>query len=144
MKKYSIYTLLIISLTTSFLACEEEMVPPAYAPTLAIGQATEATRSGATLTGNVVRNPESQITFEIGFMLSTSQSMAEAQTVTAQASTGNEHYAGQALGLTPGTDYYFCLYAKSGKSVIKSEVQRFRTIEATAPVLSETLMESKD
>lgn len=144
MKKFSLYTLLIMCFLISFPSCEEETEPLAYAPTLAIGQATETTRSSATLAGNVVRNPNSQAKFEIGFLISTSQSMADTQTVTAQASGGNEHYAGQVKGLTPGTDYYFCLYAKSGRSLVKSEVQRFRTVEATAPVLSETLMESKD
>lgn len=102
MKKFSLYTLLIMCFLISFPSCEEETEPLAYAPTLAIGQATETTRSSATLAGNVVRNPNSQAKFEIGFLISTSQSMADTQTVTAQASGGNEHYAGQVKGLTPG------------------------------------------
>lgn len=118
--------------------CEEDTEPLAYPPTLVTGSVTEMTRFEASLTGTAIKNPKSIINCEIGFMVSTSQSMADAQLFAAQADgSSNNLYTGQAKGLTPGKEYYFCLYALSGTTLVKGSVQPFTTTVSIPPVLKE-------
>ncbi len=62
-------------------ACDEDKEPTSYAPTLLTGNVAEYTRFDAVLTGSAVENPNSTTQCAIGFLISTSASLADAQTV---------------------------------------------------------------
>ena len=125
--------------------CEEDNEPLAYPPTLVTGAASEMTRFEAVLSGTAVKNPASIIDCEIGFMVSESRSMSEAFFFAATTEkNGNGQYAGKAKNCEPGKEYYFCIYAKSGNSVIKGDIQTFKTVVSIPPVLGEPTITSFD
>lgn len=120
--------------------CEEDNAPLVYPPTLVTGQVEHVTRFEAELQGTAVPNPASAAKCDIGFMVSTSQSMTDATTYKG-VETGNNQYTVQANGLKPGGQYYFCLYAQSGNTIVKSEPQKFTTEESIPPVLKEPVID---
>lgn len=123
-------------------SCEKDNEPLVYPPTLANIQVEETTRFEATLKGTAIPHPLSIIDCEIGFMLSTSQSMNNAMSYAAKKEANNQ-YVAQIIGLTPGKQYYTCIYAKSGNTMTKGEVTRFNTVESVAPVLEEPMEQAK-
>lgn len=125
--------------------CEEDAEPSMYPPTLAGGSVVEMTRVQAILSGAVVPHPASIVKYAIGFMVSTSDNMADAMFFAATEETeGSNQHTATATGLKPGTQYYFCLYAKSGDTLVKGPIQSFKTEESTAPVVSVPTVLSKD
>lgn len=125
--------------------CEEDNEPLAYPPTLASGSVTEMTRVQAVLSGAAIPHPSSIVKCDIGFMVATSDNMADAESfVGTEESDGNNQYRATATGLKPGTQYYFCIYAKSGNTLVKGPVQSFTTEESIAPIVSVPTVISKD
>lgn len=117
--------------------CEEDTEPLAYPPTLVTGSVTEMTRVQAVLSGTAIPNPASALKCDIAFLVSTSDRMTDPQTFVATEESGNSNqYKTTAAGLKPGTQYYYCLFARSGEMLVKSTPQSFTTNESTAPVLS--------
>lgn len=125
--------------------CEEDNEPLAYPPTLASGSVTEMTRVQAVLSGAAIPHPSSIVKCDIGFMVATSDNMADAESfVGTEESDGSNQYQATATGLKPGTQYYFCIYAKSGNTLVKGPVQSFTTEESIAPIVSVPTVISKD
>ena len=125
--------------------CEEDNEPLAYPPTLASGSVTEMTRGQAVLSGAAIPHPSSIVKCDIGFMVATSDNMADAESfVGTEESDGSNQYRATATGLKPGTQYYFCIYAKSGNTLVKGPVQSFTTEESIAPIVSVPTVISKD
>ena len=114
-------------------ACDEDKEPTSYAPTLLTGNVAEYTRFDAVLTGSAVENPNSTTQCAIGFLISTSASLADAQTVEATAASGSNQYTAQVSELTPGTKYYYCIYAGSGSHIVKGEIMDFSTLVSEPP-----------
>lgn len=78
-------------------------------------------------------------------MVATSDNMADAESfVGTEESDGSNQYRATATGLKPGTQYYFCIYAKSGNTLVKGLVQSFTTEESIAPIVSVPTVISKD
>lgn len=119
-------------------ACDEDKEPTSYAPTLLTGNVAEYTRFDAVLTGSAVENPNSTTQCAIGFLISTSASLADAQTVEATAASGSNQYTAQVSELTPGTKYYYCIYAGSGSHIVKGEIMDFSTLVSEPPALTVT------
>ena len=125
--------------------CEEDNEPLAYPPTLASGSVTEMTRVQAVLSGAAIPHPSSIVKCDIGFMVATSDNMVDAESfVGTEESDGSNQYRATATGLKPGTQYYFCIYAKSGNTLVKGPVQSFTTEESIAPIVSIPTVISKD
>ena len=61
--------------------------------------------------------------------------MSNAQEVNATPGDGN-NYTATVQGLKPGEKYYYCIFARSGKSVIKGKSSSFSTEDAIPPSLS--------
>lgn len=117
------------------LGCEENKEPSVYAPTLTTNSVTGVSRFGATFQGTVMKHPDSTGELAIGFLYSTSASLSNAQEVNATPEDGS-NYTAKVEGLTPGEKYYYCIFARSGKSVIKGKTSSFDTEDAIPPSLS--------
>lgn len=123
--------------------CEEDREPMAYPPTLVTSAPTALTRFEAVLSGTAVKNPASQLDFKIGFLLSASASLSDAQTLEAiPVEEGNNQYTFPVSGLQWGTKYYYCIYADAGNSRVKGSVQEFTTLSSVAPLLGATTVEN--
>lgn len=96
---------------------------------------TGLSRFGATFQGTVTKHPDSTGDLAIGFLYSTSTSLSNAQEVNATPVDGN-NYTAAVVGLTPGEKYYYCIFARSGKSVVKGKTSSFNTEDAIPPSLS--------
>ena len=117
------------------LGCDENKEPSVYAPTLTTNSVTGVSRFGATFQGTVMKHPDSTGDLTIGFLYSTSASLSNAQEVNATPEDGS-NYTAKVEGLTPGVKYYYCIFARSGKSIVKGKTSSFDTEDAIQPSLS--------
>ncbi|WP_291529063.1 hypothetical protein [Bacteroides sp. UBA939] len=125
----SLFLLLLV------IGCEEDKEPSNYSPTLTTNSAADLSRFGATFQGTAMKHPGSTGDLKIGFLYSTSSSLNNAQEVNATLGDGN-NYTAAVQGLTPGEQYYYCIFARSGKSVIRGQINSFSTEDAIPPSLS--------
>lgn len=137
-KKAAMLLMMTVGLTT---ACEENMEPQSYMPTLMSNTVQEAdvTRFEASLSGTVVANANSTTDYEVFFLFSKGATLSDAEEVEAIKEGSEGRYTCQLSGLTLGTSYSFCIAARSGSSVAHGEIISFRTLESTPPVLTATL-----
>lgn len=122
--------------------CEKDTEPTNFAPKLSTGEASEIYRVGATLSGSVQKS-EGILVKECGILYSTIQSMAEyveVKIATEEAAS----FTVSLQNLTPGTTYYYCTYASSGRSIAKGEVKTFTTIANSAPLFNSLVLEAVD
>lgn len=134
--KFLRFALLLLILLP--VACDEEKEPSSYAPTLLTGNVSECTRFDAVLTGSAVENPNNTTPCVIGFLLSSSASLTDAQKIEAVAVSGSNQYTAQVSDLTPGTKYYYCIYAGNDSRLLKGEVMDFSTLVSEPPALTIT------
>ena len=126
---------MLLFLLPFMMGCEEDKEPSVYSPTLTTNSVTGLSRFGATFQGTVMKHPGSTGELKIGFLYSTSASLSNAQEVNATPGDGN-NYTATVQGLKPGEKYYYCIFARSGKSVIKGKSSSFSTEDAIPPSLS--------
>lgn len=126
---------MLLFLLPFVIGCEEDKEPSVYSPTLTTNSVTGLSRFGATFQGTVTKHPDSTGDLAIGFLYSTSTSLSNAQEVNATPVDGN-NYTAAVVGLTPGEKYYYCIFARSGKSVVKGKTSSFNTEDAIPPSLS--------
>lgn len=117
------------------IGCEEDKEPALYMPTLATNTATGQSRFGATIQGTVTPHEGSSAEYTVGFLYSTSASLANAQEVEAVQGEGN-NYTATLQGLQPGQTYYYCIFACSGDAMVKGKTSNFDTDAATRPAVS--------
>ena len=115
---------MLLFLLPFIMGCEEDKEPSVYSPTLTTNSVTGLSRFGATFQGTVMKHPGSTGELKIGFLYSTSASLSNAQEVNATPGDGN-NYTATVQGLKPGEKYYYCIFARSGKSVIKGKSSSF-------------------
>lgn len=126
---------MLLFLLPFVMGCEEDKEPSVYSPTLTTNSVTGLSRFGATFQGTVTKHPDSTGDLTVGFLYSTSTSLSNAQEVNATPVDGN-NYTAAVVGLTPGEKYYYCIFARSGKSVVKGKTSSFNTEDAIPPSLS--------
>ena len=126
---------MLLFLLPFMMGCEEDKEPSVYSPTLTTNSVTGLSRFGATFQGTVMKHSGSTGELKIGFLYSTSASLSNAQEVNATPGDGN-NYTATVQGLKPGEKYYYCIFARSGKSVIKGKSSSFSTEDAIPPSLS--------
>jgi len=117
------------------IGCEEDKEPTLYMPTLATNTATGQSRFGATIQGTVTSHEGSSAEYTVGFLYSTSASLANAQEVEAVQGEGS-NYTATLQGLQPGQTYYYCIFARSGDAMVKGKTSNFDTDAATRPAVS--------
>lgn len=117
------------------IGCEEDKEPTLYMPTLATNTATGQSRFGATIQGTVTPHEGSSADYTVGFLYSTSASLANPQEIEATPGEGN-NYTATLQGLQPGQTYYYCIFARSGDAMVKGKTSNFDTDAATRPAIS--------
>ena len=117
------------------IGCEEDKEPALYMPTLATNTATGLSRFGATIQGTVTPHDGSSADYTVGFLYSTSASLANPQEAAATPGEGN-NYSATLQGLQPGQTYYYCIFARSGDAMVKGKTSNFDTDAATRPAVS--------
>lgn len=117
------------------IGCEEDKEPALYMPTLATNTATGQSRFGATIQGTVTPHEGSSADYTVGFLYSTSASLANPQEIEATPGEGN-NYTATLQGLQPGQTYYYCIFARSGDAMVKGKTSNFDTDAATRPAIS--------
>ena len=117
------------------IGCEEDKEPALYMPTLATNTATGQSRFGATIQGTVTPHEGSSAEYTVGFLYSTSASLANPQEIEATPGEGN-NYTATLQGLQPGQTYYYCIFARSGDAMVKGKTSNFDTDAATRPAVS--------
>lgn len=124
----------VLLLTTK---CSKEDGPDLSAPQMAIGVAKNITRTSAEISGTI--SGGNLKAYEVGFMYSTAKSdlttsvNSSASKVSVTATSGN--VTALLSKLQPNTVYYYCLYARSGKTQMLSEVGQFTTTALGKPEL---------
>ena len=122
--------------------CEKDTEPTNFAPKLSTGEASEIYRVGATLSGSVQKS-EGILIKECGILYSTIQSMAEYEGAKISVEEAAS-FTVSLQNLVPGTTYYYCTYASSGRSIAKGEVKTFTTIANSAPLFNSLVLEAVD
>jgi hypothetical protein len=124
-------------------ACSTDEEPQNYLPTLVANNADGETRFSANLSGTMTTRDGATTPTDVYFLLSESQSLADADEYTAKADASVKGlYRYTIEGLTPGTTYYYTICARSGGGVAKGDVVTFSTLSSSAPTLTETLATS--
>lgn len=119
-------------------ACNDQDAPGNQAPVLATGTATVGGRTTATLTGTITFSGETEIT-ECGFLYSTVSTLPEAESSTFPVDPASLPGTCTAAltGLSPNTHYYYCLYASSGYTEVRSGIREFDTAADGVPAFDE-------
>ena len=138
MNKYLLLSVVGIMVMLGFLACDDQEAPHNNAPVLAIGNATVGGRTTASLSGSITLSGGSEIV-ECGFIYSTVSTLPENESMVMpiDPSTLPGTCTVELTGLQPATHYYYCLYASSGYTVLRSEVREFDTAADGVPVYAE-------
>lgn len=140
MKKFSIYNLLtalflsVSALALSSCAADEEI--EAVAPTIETGNATEITRTGAILSGEITCDIQPE---EFGIAWSTvpdiKMSLSSTQKVacTGDVRGGKLAFSASISNLKNGNTYYYRTYSFNGVNYALGEVRSFTTAENSGP-----------
>lgn len=133
----------LLLLTTK---CSKDDGPDLSAPQMAIGVAKNITRTSAEISGTI--SGGNLKAYEVGFMYSTAKSdlttsvNSSASKVSVTATSGN--VTALLSKLQPNTVYYYCLYARSGKTQLLSDVGQFTTTALGKPELGSISIVSVD
>lgn len=141
MKKHLLLTLVGgILLLLCVQACNDQEAPHNQAPTLTIGTATVSGRTTATIKGSIVIPTGSEVA-ECGFIYSTVSTLPEEEStvVPINPQQVNGDCSIQLTGLQPNTHYYYCLYASSGYTTLRSSVGEFTTDADGVPAFAEVV-----
>lgn len=128
----------MLLMLVAFIGCsKDEEGGTDFRPEFYLQEATDVTRTGATLQG-MVDGMNMGGVIDVGFMYSESSTMGTNDVATKRVKgtmDGNGMYRAVLTGLEPGKTYYYCLYATKGSSILKSEIKSFATSASCAPVL---------
>ena len=142
MKKHILYPLTAIALLALCLvfSCKDQDAPYNTAPTLTVGTATVSGRTTATLTGSITFSGTTEVD-ECGFIYSTVSTLSELESTTVPVSTSllPGEISVELTGLEPNTHYYYCLYASSGYTELRSDIRGFDTAADGLPVYSDVV-----
>lgn len=131
--------------------CEKDTEPTWIAPTMEIQvvMQDDISRKTAILKGNIGQN-ELDIT-ECGFLYSINKTLLESKALNDNAvakvpvSQTSGAVEAQLDELTPGTNYFYCLYITCGNTtVISPEILQFATVANNAPELDTVAVKAKD
>ena len=131
--------------------CEKDTEPTWIAPTMEIQvvMQDDISRKTAILKGNIGQN-ELDIT-ECGFLYSINKTLLESKALNDNAvakvpvSQTSGAVEAQLDELTPGTNYFYCLYITCGNTtVISPEILQFATVANNAPELDAVAVKAKD
>ena len=130
----------ILIMLFGIYACSEQEAPHNPAPTLLIGSANVGGRSTATINGTI-NVPNGTEIAECGFIYSTVSTLPEAESMIAPLDPTNVNGACsvQLTELQPSTHYYYCLYASSGYTTLRSEIGEFDTVADGVPTFGEVI-----
>lgn len=139
-KHFLSYTIGVLMMLLGMTACTDQEVPHNQAPTLSIGTATVGGRTTATLSGTIHVPGGTEIA-ECGFIYSTVSTLPEAESMIAPLDPDNLNgtCTVQLTGLQPDTHYYYCLYASSGYTVLRSEIGEFDTAADGVPAFDKVV-----
>lgn len=126
-----LYLALACFATCLLTACSEDERPTSLLPTFRVDEASEVTRNGALLSGEVMVHGNGTVS-EICFRYGTTTGMEQ----TAPCPDGTLRASARLTGLQPGTTYYYCLEAGNGYSSARSESHAFTTLPNVAPTVS--------
>ncbi len=140
MKKYILTPLAGIALLLMGLlfACDDQEAPHNTAPVLTTGSVEVGGRTTATLSGTIAFPDETEVT-ECGFIYSTVSTLPEEESTVVPVNVSQLPGAlsVELTGLQPATHYYYCLYASSGYTVLRSEIKEFDTAADGVPAFDE-------
>lgn len=140
MKKYILTPLAGIALLLMGLlfACDDQEAPHNTAPVLTTGSVEVGGRTTATLSGTIAFPDETEVT-ECGFIYSTVSTLPEEESTVVPVNVSQlpGTLSVELTGLQPATHYYYCLYASSGYTVLRSEIKEFDTAADGVPTFGE-------
>ena len=139
MKKHLLSSLAYLLLLLSALpSCSDQEAPNLPAPTLTIGSAVVQGRTIATISG-IISIPNGTEMAECGFIYSTVSTLPEAESTIVPLDPHNSNGTNtiQLTKLLPNTHYYYCLYASSGYTTLRSEIGDFVTGADGVPMFEE-------
>ena len=128
---YTFYLLLASVAACLLAACNEEERPDNLPPTFQVDEATEVTRTGALLAGEVILHGSGTVS-DISFRYGTTADMEQ----TAGCASDALQAVARLSGLQPNTTYYFCLEAGNGYNTVSSEPHSFTTRPNVTPTIS--------
>lgn len=148
MKKTSFFRIWVLMLAAVCMAaCSEDKDPDNALPVLEASEATHVTRTSAVLSGTIMAN--GSVIKEYGFMYSTAKSDllnstgTNATKIVIGQSLENKSFDKTLNDLLPNTEYFYCVFASSGMTVIKSEILSFTTEKNALPVFEEIVLKEK-
>ena len=140
MKKYILTPLAGIALLLMGLlfACDDQEAPHNTAPVLTTCSVEVGGRTTATLSGTIAFPDETEVT-ECGFIYSTVPTLPEEESTVVPVNVSQlpGTLSVELTGLQPATHYYYCLYASSGYTVLRSEIKEFDTAADGVPTFGE-------
>lgn len=127
-------------LLSAIPACTDQDAPQSQVPVLTTGTATVGGRTIATLTGSITFSGETEIT-ECGFIYSTVSTLPEAESSIQRINPASlpGTCTVTLTGLSPATHYYYCLYASSGYTELRSDIREFDTATDGVPAFDEVV-----
>lgn len=126
------YNPILIITAIMLTACSDDIVPGNIEPLLSVAEATDITRTEATLAGTVVLKGNTPMP-ELHFIYGETEDMNNETAATADS---DNNVSVRISGLTPGTLYNYCLTGTNGRVTIYSNTMTFTTQHSNRPVLS--------
>lgn len=131
------WALVVSFLLMTFVRCSSDDGPEVKAPVLEVHEARNVTHTTAEVSGII--DAMGNVLSECGFYYSQTKSalgeengnLSNKKVLSDKSGT----VSAQLNGLAPQTTYYYCLYAKSGKTEVRSSIGQFTTAEVVAPVV---------
>lgn len=120
-------------------ACGSDDTPDSIEPQLTIGEATDITRSTATLNAHILLKGNTSQP-ELHFLYGTSTDM---QLKTESLAPSDGKVTSQLSDLISNTHYYYCLQSSNGRITLRSGIGEFTTEPGDKPVLSDIELLSK-
>lgn len=138
MKKKTLLHTICFALLLCLPGCSEQEAPGYLAPVVTTGEAEVDGRSIATINGTI-SIPAGTKVADCGFIYSTVSTLPkeESTVITLTPDPSGTSYTTRLTGLTPGTTYYYCLYASSGYTEVRGDIKSFTTDMDGVPVFSE-------
>lgn len=126
------HTLILIIAMIAFAACGEDNVPVNLEPHLSVSEATDITRTEATLRGTVALQGNTDMP-GLRFVYGDDGGA----TTRVEAFADNGSVSSRITGLTPGTRYAFYLQAYNDRITVNSGTMTFTTIPNDKPTIGE-------